>query len=220
MAGNIGKITNSAATAIDVRAQAEREDQWGEMPGRIVAFNAATQTATIQPLYMKRLNGEPTALPELLEVPVRFPRAGGFTITTPIKAGDLVSLRPQMRSTEAYHEGGDEYAASDSRSFSLSDMEAFLDGGESLSSPIPNFNSQNMEIRSADGQFAIEMSEDGKFRMRGAEGNWFDLLATLAETLAADTLLIKYGSSAGTGHQLQFKDTYTQIATKLRGMAL
>lgn len=220
MSGNLGKTTNNPQTAIGVLAQAEREDQWGEMPGRVVSFDHEKQTATIQPLYRKRLNGTPTDLPELLEVPVRFPRAGGFVITTPVKAGDPVTLRPQMRSSEAYHEQNDSYPASDTRSFNLSDMEAFIDGGESLSDPIPNFNSQNMEIRSADGRFAMEMSEDGKFKMRGAAGNWFDLMATLAETLAADTLLIKYGSSAGTGHALQFQAKYEEIAGKLRKMAL
>lgn len=219
MTGTVGKTTNNPFTIMSLAAQAEREDQWGEMPGRVVSFNAETQTATIQPAYRKRLNGVPTDLPELLEVPVRFPRAGGFVITAPVKAGDMVSLRPQMRNTAAFH-SGDDFTADDTRSFSLSDMEAFLDGGEPLSSPIPNFNASNMEMRSADGQFAIEMSEDGKFKMRGAEGNAFALIAEALQLLGSDTLSIKYGSSAGSGHALEHRDAVLAIATKLKGMAL
>ena len=219
MTGLLGKVTNQQRDIVGSRAQTEVSAIWGEIPGKIVSFDAKTQTATIQPLYKPKFGGEALDMPELYEVPVRFTRAGGFVVTSPVREGDLVTMRPQMRSSENYH-GGDEYEASDARTFSLADYEAFLDGGEALTDPIPNFNSENMEIRSADGKFAIEMSEDGKFRMRGAEGNWFDLLASLAELLAADTLQIKHGSSIGSGHALQFQAQYAEIAGKLRGMAL
>lgn len=220
-AGYRGKVaTNSSREVTAVQAGAERESMWGEIPGKVVSFDPATQTATVQPMYKPRHNGEPVDMPELQEVPVRFTRAGGFVITSPIKAGDMVTLRPQMRSSEEYNTGGDYTPVGDTRSFALSDMEAFLDGGESLTSPIPGFNSENMEIRSADGQFAIEMSEDGKFRMRGAAGNWFELLTEVVELLAADTLTIKYGSSAGSGHALEKQAQYAEIAGKMRSMVL
>lgn len=219
MTGYTGKVTNRERDVVATRAQSEVGAIWGEMPGEVVSFDEKAQTITVQPLYRPKFSGEPVDMPQLYEVPVRFQRVGGFVITTPIKPGDKVTLRPQMRSSENYHVG-EGYEASDARTFSLSDYEAFLDGGEALTDPIPNFNADNMEIRSADGKFAIEMSEDGKFRMRGAEGNWFDLLATLAEKLAADTLVIKHGSSSGSGHALQFQSDYAEIAGKLRGMAL
>lgn len=219
MVGVLGKTTNRDRDVVARQALTEREQTWGEIPGQIVSFDKNAQTATIKPLYKPMHNGQPVEMPELLEVPIRFARMGGFVVTTPVKAGDKVSLRPMMRSTENYHEDG-EYTPSDGRSFSLADYEAFLDGGEPLKQPIKNFNSENMEIRSEDGQFAMEMSEDGKFRMRGAQGNWFDLLASLAELLASDTLKINYGSSEGSGHELQFKSQYAEIAGKLRGMAL
>lgn len=219
--GYRGKVaTNSRREVVAAQAQAERETQWGEITGRVVSFDPATQTASIQPDYKPRHNGEPVDMPQLDEVPVRFTRAGGFVITSPVKAGDKVTLRPQMRSSEEFHTGGDYTPVGDTRSFSLSDMEAFLEGGEALTDPIPNFNSSNMEIRTASGDFKIEMSEDGKFRIVGAEGNWFDLLTQVVELLAADTLQINYGSSAGTGHALEKRAQYAEIAGKLRSMAL
>ena len=160
-AGYLGKATNWAPDVHGAQDQAEREDQWGEMPGQVVSFDPAKQTISVQPLYKKRLNGVPTDLPVLLDVPVRFPRAGGFIITHPIKAGDKVTLRPQVRNTEAYHAQDGAFPAADARSFSLSDMEAYLDGGESLSDPIQGFNSANMEIRAAGGLPKIEISEGG-----------------------------------------------------------
>lgn len=218
--GYRGKTTNANRENTAVQAQAEREAQWGELTGRIVSFNPATQTASIQPDYKPIHDGKPIDMPELQEVPVRFMKSGGFVITTPIKEGDKVVLRPQMRSSEEFHAGGDYISLSDSRSMSLSDMEAFLDGGEPLSDPISNFNNTNMEIRTANGDFKIEMSEDGKFKIDGAQGNIYDLLAQVVELLATDELHIKNGSPTEHGHALQNKTKYAIIANKLRGMAL
>ena len=218
--GYRGKTTNASREGVAVQAQAERESTWGEMTGTIKSFDPETQTASIQPDYKPKHNGESIDMPVLEEVPVRFPRAGGFIITSPVREGDKVTLRPQMRSSEEFHTGGDDTPEKDTRSFALSDMEAFLDGGEALTDPISDFNSNNFEIRSADGKFKMEMSEDGKFKMEGAMGDWFDLMALLAEKLSQDTLVINYGSSAGSGHQLQFQGDYADIAAKLRGMQI
>lgn len=217
--GYVGKKTNHPDTSVGARAQAEREDQWGNMPGRVVSFDPATQTATVQPLFKPRHNGQPVDMPQLLEVPVRFMRAGGFVITTPVKPGDKVELRPQARSSANYHTGdGGAFAPADSGSFSLSDMEAHLTGGESLAEPIPAFNNEALELRSADGSFKMQMTEDGKFRFVGSMGELFDVLATALEALATDQLQIAYGSSAGTGHAMANAATYAAQAAKLRGM--
>ena len=215
--GYRGKTTNAGREVVAAQAQAERETQWGEITGTVVSFDPATQTASIQPDYKPRHNGEPVDMPQLDEVPVRFTRAGGFVITSPVRAGDKVTLRPQMRSSEEFHTGGDYTPMGDSRSFSLSDMEAFLDGGEALTDPIPGFNSNNMEIRTADGSFKIEMSEDGKFKIQGAEGNVYELLARLAEIVAEHETNVTKGSSTGTySHTLAAEAA--EIAGKLRGM--
>ena len=166
-AGYLGKATNWAPDVHGAQDQAEREDQWGEMPGQVVSFDPAKQTISVQPLYKKRLNGVPTDLPVLLDVPVRFPRMGGHIITMRVRPGDRVTLRPQMRNTEAYHAQGGAFAAADARSFSLSDMEAFLDGGESLAQPISDFGTDELEIRSEDGKTKIQVGDKRTRLFRG-----------------------------------------------------
>lgn len=218
--GYRGKTTNAPRENVAAQAQAERETMWGEITGTITSFDPVTQTASVKPDYRPRHNGTSIEMPELLEVPVRFPRAGGFVITSPVKAGDKVALRPQMRSTESFHTGGDYTSDQDTRTFSLSDMEAFLDGGEPLTNAIPSFNSDNFEIRTADGSFGIELSPTGQFKIKGEGGELLALLASLLDLLSTDALQINYGSSAGTGHQLQFRDQYAEIAAKIRGMTL
>ena len=215
MTGKIGKLTNRDQAYLDSAIDSALAEMWGEMPGEVVAFDTATQTATVQPLYRPKHNGTAVTMAQLQEVPVRFARAGGFVITTPVKAGDRVTLRPMMRSLESYHID-DDGTPSDARRFNPSDYEA-LDGGESLSTPIPNFNATNMEIRSADGQFAIEMSEDGKFKFRGAEGNAFSLVAEALRLLAGALTVVSSGSSAGTWPHNQ-QAPVLSIADKLDGM--
>lgn len=219
--GKLGKTTNWDDDVQGGKVLDERNATWGEIPGEIVDIDYEKQTASIQPLYKPKFNGVPVAMPVLLEVPVRFVRAGNGGVTFPVVAGDKVTLRPKMRSSENYHTESDG-SASDARSFNLSDMEAHLDGGESLQDPIPNFDSQNTHLRfSPQGDYGIRGSKEGKVAIEGSEGNIYDLLATAIELIAGDGLHILTGSSAGLGiHELENKAQLTEIAAKLRAMAL
>ncbi|MEZ2132402.1 MULTISPECIES: Gp138 family membrane-puncturing spike protein [unclassified Sinorhizobium] len=220
MAGYIGKTTNLPNEIVAQQAQSEREEMWGPIPGEIVSFDAAAQTATVQPLYRPLHNGRPIDMPQLFEVPVDLPRTANAAITFPIPAGTRVMLAPTMRSMQNYDHGIDG-SASDRRSFHLSDMRATIVGGDSVSSPLANVDADNTHIRfNTEGTFGIKGSPDGKFRIDGAEGNLYDLIATFMELVASDELLIRYGSSTGTGHQLFNRDALMAIATKVRAMAL
>jgi hypothetical protein len=218
--GYLGKQTNWNEDVYGQQTQQNREAQWGPIPGEIVSYDAATQTATVKPLYKPLQNGEPVEMAQLFEVPVEFPRSGNSAITHPVPAGTKVMLNPSMRSTEKYHDE-DDGSPSDTRSFHLSDMRASLVGGDSLTDPLPNVDPDNTHLRfDAQGHYGLKGSPDGKVRLDGSQGNIYDLLAQVVELLAADTLEIKYGSSAGSGHALQFQAQYADIAAKLRAMAL
>jgi len=219
MTGLLGKTTNGPDDTTGAVAQEERNSIWGEIPGEIVDFDPATQTATIKPLFTPKFNGRPLQMPNLMEVPIRMTRAGDGGMTFPVAAGDKVTLRPQMRSTEKYQTGeGDD--ASDARSFNLSDMEAHLDGGESLTDPIENFDAANVHMRfDKQGNFGIRGSKDGKVAVEGSEGNIYSMLARLAEIVAQHETQVTVGSSTGEySHTLAGEAA--EIAAKLRAMEL
>lgn len=219
--GYIGKTNTLLEDLIDTRIRNEREDQWGPMDGEIVAFDPAKQTATVRPFYKKNLAGVPTQVADLQEVPIEFPRAGNGAITHPVKVGDRVRLTPKMRDSSSYDVDGGAYDAASERSFNLSDMTGTVVGGDSLSSPIQNFDAANTHIRfSEDGSFGLRGSADGKFKIEGSEGNLYDILATFMELVASDQLKIEYGSSKGTGHALQNRAALMDLAAKVRAMAL
>lgn len=67
------------------------------IPGKIVSYNPATQRATIQPSIQRPVPTDVggTTLepfPELIGVPVAFPRAGNFCLHLPLVQGDFVLL--------------------------------------------------------------------------------------------------------------------------------
>lgn len=220
MAGYQGKLTNWDDDVIDSKIQDAISGMWGEVQGEITAWDPIRQKGNIKPLYKPTYNGNELDMPELQDVPIRFPRAGNGAITHPVQIGDKVTLRPGMQSTENYHVDGTQ-TASDRRRFNLSDMEAHLAGGESLSDPIPNFDAENMHIRfDPEGKYGVRGSKDGKIKIEGSEGNIYQLLATVVELLSRDTLTITHGSSSGSGHRLEFQGQYAEIAAKLRAMAL
>ena len=67
------------------------------LPGRVEAYDAATQTADIQPM-IKNVVADPDgaeleeAFPIIPAVPVRFPRGGGYFLVFPLEVGDFVLL--------------------------------------------------------------------------------------------------------------------------------
>lgn len=67
------------------------------MPGRVTSYDAATQEASVQPLFKntrKLDNGDTKVdtLPVINHVPVVFPGAGAYSITFPVAKGDTVLL--------------------------------------------------------------------------------------------------------------------------------
>lgn len=218
--GYTGKTTNSQPDNVGNHAQRAVEEQWGPIPGEVVSYDASKGTATIKPLYKPLFNGEPQDMPNLLEVPMELSRTGTSGLTMPIPPGTKVMLNPSMRSRESYDDANDGQP-SDARSFHLADMRATITGGDSLTDPMQNVDADNVHLRpDAAGNFGLKASPDGKASLTGSQGEFLDLLTQVVEKLAADTLVIKYGSSAGSGHALQFQSDYAEIAGKLRAMVL
>lgn len=219
--GYLGKTTNWYEDDVGKMAQATADEMWGPIPGEIVSYDAATQTATVKPLYKPRHNGEPVDMPELYEVPVEQPRTGNMAITMPIPAGTKVMLNPSMRSRENYDED-DDGSPSDGRTFHLADMRATISGGDSLKNPLQNVDGDNAHIRfNADGSYGIKGSPDGKFEITGAQGNVYALIGDAVEEcqkgfdkLKDEPALIHTGTYASAAATLE------TILGKLRGMQL
>lgn len=128
-------------------------------PGVVVAYNPATNRATVRPAMPKRLaDGSVLEAPSVYEVPVLWPvssggGANGVSMTMPIQPGDGVMIAYQQRSLDGWGSGNDA-APDDPRRHDMSDAVA-LPG---LRSTEVSANPTDLEIRF--GQSRIRIAPD------------------------------------------------------------
>ena len=95
------------------------------VPATPVTFNPQKQTVVVQPAVKEitRKQGTLTvqALPQLFDVPVLLPRAGGFTLTLPIQAGDECLVIFSDQCMDSWFQAGGTQAPMSARRHSLSD---------------------------------------------------------------------------------------------------
>jgi len=87
----------SLAEVLEAHHDARSEGMHTAMPAKVLSFNPLLQTVNVQPQIKRALqdaNGDAEfeELPTIDEVPVMFPRGGGFVHTFPLQAGDFVWL--------------------------------------------------------------------------------------------------------------------------------
>src|ERR1044072_2420808 len=135
------------------------------MPAKIVSFDAATQRATVQPLFRERIidrsNGnlswsDPPVLPDL---PVCFPKFGNFVLTMPPQEGDECVVGFADLSIESWKANGDLQNWVDRRRHDWSDGVVYI-GISSTPNAIPNFNEDAAELRTIEHGSKITIKND------------------------------------------------------------
>ena len=127
-------------------------------PGIIHEFNAINQTATVQPAIKEQINGEWLELPLLLDVPVQFPRAGGYCITFPVKKGDECLVIFNDSCIDSWWQSGKVQTQLEKRRHDLSDAVAIL-GITSVPKALENFSEDSMQIRTDDNETLISIKD-------------------------------------------------------------
>jgi hypothetical protein len=138
------RIVEKAATDIRVAA-----------PGIIVAFDPVEQVAQVQIATREQLRDQQgnlswVDLPLLVDVPVVFPRAGGFALTLPVAAGDECLLVFTDAQHDFWWASGGVQNRNDLRRHDLSDAVAIL-GPWSQPRVLPSYNTTAAELRTDDG---------------------------------------------------------------------
>lgn len=130
------------------------------MPGIIESYDPATQTATIQPAIREKVNingnQEWTEIPLLVDVPILFPRAGGYSITFPVSAGDECLVFFADCCYDAFWQSGGVQNQIDRRRHDLSDGLAIVTG---ISQPnkLSGVSPSGLQIRNDAGSAVIEI---------------------------------------------------------------
>ena len=137
---------------------------WTALPGRIASFNAAAMTAQVQPTVQGKVRARDgktsdVDLPMLLDVPVVFPGAGGYTLTFPVAVGDECLVVFASRNIDSFWQSGGVQPQADRRMHDLSDGIALV-GAISQTKKIAA-NTATVQLRSNDGGTYVEIASGG-----------------------------------------------------------
>lgn len=175
--GDKSNNLNTLASVVKTGIENRLKDLHTAMPGIVESFDAELQTATIQPA-VKRVfkldNGTkevltPSNLPILINVPVQFPRGGGFSLTFPVAKGDECLLVFCERSFDNWHKFGTIREPGARRFHSLSDATAFV-GLSSIPNKVPDYDPINMELKKDDGSVVLSIKANGGIRQANTNG--------------------------------------------------
>ena len=140
-------------------------------PGIIQSFNSAEQTVTVQLSIREKRNNDGVEtwedLPQLVDVPVVFPRAGGYVLTMPIKPGDECLVIFGDNCMDAWWQSGGVQNQIDCRRHDLSDGYC-IPGPWSQPRTIPNYSTSSAQLRTESGSSYINIVAAGNIKIKGA----------------------------------------------------
>ena len=130
-------------------------------PGIIESFDAIAQTATVNLALREKINIdgnlEWTDIPVLVDVPVLFPRAGGYAITFPVQTGDECLVIFCDMCIDAHWQSGGVQNQIDKRRHDLSDGMAIITG-TSQPNRLSDVSSSTFQIRNTAGTAILEIN--------------------------------------------------------------
>lgn len=157
---NISEWIGNEEEALKVMTENYIQNARVAIPAIIVQFDPQKQTASVQPAIKDTLQGQSVALPELSDVPVQFPRAGGYSLTFPVKAGDECLLVFSDMCIDGWWQSGGIQNQAEKRRHDLSDACAIL-GITSVPKALKNVCMEGVQIRNDSGTDYIQISEQG-----------------------------------------------------------
>lgn len=158
--------TANSESAVDVQTEQAVKNIHTSLPASVVSFNPATQTVTLSVMVKQLMVGGATVnVPPLMDVPVSFPRGGGFAVTFPLKAGDEGIALFSERCIDGWHTSGKATEPLDYRYHDLSDA-MFVPGICSRPNAIKNFFVGGLSLQTLDGGTFIRIT-DGKILIQG-----------------------------------------------------
>lgn len=141
-------------------------------PCIVDSFDSDAQTITAKPVIKRIFKDVNTGvktvmdLPVLINVPIMFPKGGGFSLTFPIAVGDECMVFFCERSIDDWFDSGESKEQNQKRFHDLSDGVAFV-GLCSKPKTLSNYNSDEVQLRSNDESTSISIDNSGKIKLLG-----------------------------------------------------
>lgn len=163
------QLMNDSELAMRLVLDGRQSTIWTAMPCIVQSVDLTKMTIEAQPAIQGTIENEQGVLsnvnyPLLVDVPIVFPSAGGFTITFPIAQGDEVLVIIASRCIDAWWQSGGIQRAMEARMHDLSDGFA-IPGPRSQPNVVPAISATNLQIRNDAGTSYIEIDNTGKIKL-------------------------------------------------------
>ncbi len=155
-----------------------QSQMWTALPGLVVSVNLFAQTLSVQPAIQGTItsaDGEAQSvnLPLLVDVPIVWPRAGGFALTFPVAINDEVLVVFASRCIDSWWQSGKIDTQAEVRMHDLSDGFAIL-APTSQPRRLANVSQTNAQLRDVAGTTFVEMMPGGAIRLKAASNMVLD----------------------------------------------
>ncbi len=177
--------------ALRLAMENTQSQMWTALPGIVTGVDLSAQTVSVQPTIQGSISSsdgstQSVNMPLLVDVPIVWPRAGGFALTFPIKAGDEVLVVFASRCIDTWWQSGGVGVQAEARMHDLSDGFAIL-APTSQPKTMSNVSAANVQLRDETGTTFVEIAPGGIVRITSvAEVN---ISTPLAKIVAADIKL-------------------------------
>lgn len=183
------QLLNDAEQAMRLVLDGRQSTMWTAMPGIVTAVDLAKMTCSVQPVIQGIVEEENGAtqnvnLPLLVDVPIVFPSAGGFTITMPVAANDEVLVVFASRCIDAWWQSGGVNRPMEARMHDLSDGFA-IPGPKSQPNVLSSISTTDLQIRNNAGSVYLSIGADGKIGFKNATTDLKTVLTDLQSLLNA-----------------------------------
>lgn len=163
---------NDPEESLRIALESAQANIWTAIPGVVTAVDLTAQTVSVQPSVQGTISAPDGSsrsvnLPLLVDVPIVWPRAGGFALTFPIAANDEVLVVFASRCIDSWWQSGGVGTQAEVRMHDLSDGFAVL-APTSQPRKLSNVSSANVQLRDDAGTTYVEIAPGGKIKLLGA----------------------------------------------------
>lgn len=161
---NLSEISNSKSELYRNMGDGWKSTLRVACPGIIQSFDSNEQTVIVQLALREQIsdykyNKHWTDIPLLLDVPIVVPRAGGYSLTMPIKHGDECLVIFGDMCIDSWWELGGVQNQLENRRHDLSDGFAIL-GVWSQPRVLQNYSTDSCQLRNESGTSCIELKDN------------------------------------------------------------
>lgn len=166
------QLLNDPEEATRILLEGNQVGIWTALPGIVTAVDLAAMTCSVQPAIQAIIVDKegvetPTDLPILEDVPICFPKGGGFLITFPLAVDDEVLVVFSSRCIDAWWQNGGIQQAMEARMHDLSD--GFAIPGPWSQPAVPgSISTSAVQIRNSGGGAYVEIDATGKIKLNSA----------------------------------------------------